>query len=511
MIKHEGDKWVLYSKDGSEILSTHDTEQEAKDREAEIIAAVAAKESAPLVESRRLADTWDRSLTETAIDKAGNLSGIIVVEGLSANRNDYTKAALESGRAIFAGKPIFINHPTRREMHERPERDERDRVGRLPDERDIFVEALPDGRHALKFRSGKLSKTADWLAVKIREGISGAMSINAQGSGKEDGDNFIVEAFTAAHSLDFVTEASAGGVAMVEAQRSPTETALDYNLLTFETLVEARPDIVNDIATRERCKAYGEKRELGNLREVYKMTKTQTTGLAQRVATLETQLGQASKKERELKAEQIVTGALVKESPQVQKRVRRLVEGTRRAFVEQDPGSTMPGELAPIDPDAQAGDPPKIELPPDAAALPEAAQAVFLETYTAHLAEGEDMAVHKAWAAVSAAGWIKQGDTWTKLEPEEVAAAVLSDDVESEVEIVSEESLRAAIKAAVDDERAYLAEVTGAGQITGMGAGTEPGQPVDAEQSRASLKEAYMESGMTEEQAELAAAGRPVR
>jgi hypothetical protein len=36
LIKHEGEKWVLYSKDGSKKLGEHDSEQQAKDQEAAI-------------------------------------------------------------------------------------------------------------------------------------------------------------------------------------------------------------------------------------------------------------------------------------------------------------------------------------------------------------------------------------------------------------------------------------------------------------------------------------------
>jgi hypothetical protein len=45
MLKKAGSKWVLYSKDGSKKLGTFDTEKEAKERERQIIAAQAAKES----------------------------------------------------------------------------------------------------------------------------------------------------------------------------------------------------------------------------------------------------------------------------------------------------------------------------------------------------------------------------------------------------------------------------------------------------------------------------------
>ena len=33
MIRHEGDKWVLYTKDGSKVLGRHDTEGDAEAQE----------------------------------------------------------------------------------------------------------------------------------------------------------------------------------------------------------------------------------------------------------------------------------------------------------------------------------------------------------------------------------------------------------------------------------------------------------------------------------------------
>ena len=35
MIKHEGEKWVLYSADGSKTLGTYDSEEAAQERERE--------------------------------------------------------------------------------------------------------------------------------------------------------------------------------------------------------------------------------------------------------------------------------------------------------------------------------------------------------------------------------------------------------------------------------------------------------------------------------------------
>ena len=36
VIKKEGNKWVLYSKDGSKVLGRHDTKEDAKKQEAAI-------------------------------------------------------------------------------------------------------------------------------------------------------------------------------------------------------------------------------------------------------------------------------------------------------------------------------------------------------------------------------------------------------------------------------------------------------------------------------------------
>lgn len=36
MIKKEGNQWKLYSKDGSKVLSSHDTKEEAEHREKQV-------------------------------------------------------------------------------------------------------------------------------------------------------------------------------------------------------------------------------------------------------------------------------------------------------------------------------------------------------------------------------------------------------------------------------------------------------------------------------------------
>ncbi len=66
------------------------------------------------------------------------------------------------------------------------------------------------------------------------------------------------------------------------------------------------------------------------------------------------------------------------------------------------------------------------------------------------------------------------------------------------------EAMKEAIDAAVKTEVEYLAGITESGKIRGMGATQQPGETPDKQ----ALKESFMRTGMTEEQAEIAAQGR---
>lgn len=153
--------------------------------------------------------------------------GVLLCEGTSLNRNRYSVPALQSAVAVFAGQPIFVDHPGRGEQSDRPERSVRDLVGRLPGPDGFRLEAGDDGRQRLCFQGARLSESAAWLSTLIREGIAGDMSISASGTGQQEGDIFAVESFTAdaPASLDFVTRAAAGGRARLRESDSSKEAA----------------------------------------------------------------------------------------------------------------------------------------------------------------------------------------------------------------------------------------------------------------------------------------------
>ncbi len=156
-------------------------------------------------------ESW-RPITESApaTMSDGGLDGVVLVEGLSANRIRYSRAVLEQAIPVFAGALIYADHNL---PHEPPERSIRNVVGRLPGPEGFSVETLPDGRACLRFRGGIISEAAAWLKTMLREGILGDMSINAAGKGYQEREEFVVTEFAPEYpaSLDFVTRAAAGG------------------------------------------------------------------------------------------------------------------------------------------------------------------------------------------------------------------------------------------------------------------------------------------------------------
>ncbi len=145
---------------------------------------------------------------------------VIIVEGDSANGRRYTSAALQSGIAVFSGRPIFADHPTAMEETQRPERSVRDVAGRLGQ---AYVGKDKNGTPALR-APVVMSEAETGLRTKIKEGIIGDLSIHAQGSGKRNADGvFVVESFVAhPHtSVDLVTVGAAGGY--VDLQESVRE------------------------------------------------------------------------------------------------------------------------------------------------------------------------------------------------------------------------------------------------------------------------------------------------
>lgn len=448
-----------------------------------------------------------------SIDKDGNLSGRVVVGGMSSNGNDYLEAALHTVGGVFAGKPVYVDHPTRTEETDRPERSVRDLVGKLPESlADFYVDTIKEGpfagRKATFFRNGKLSATAGWLGTLIKEKIAGDMSINAIGAG-QGGPNhtFAVEAFTDATSLDFVTRAGAGGKGVLESAGRP---AADIHRVLLETLTvaevaEVAPHIVNEIATRERQKAYGEKKELTESKEALSMAQSKLNGtqiaLAEAIGRLRTyrMTEQTSKGQGVVEAE--LSAAKLPESATTH--VRRLMEAHVHQFAVE---ATNAEPVLPTGSGLKPGDPPTIELPPDVAELPADGQQLWLGGYMENIAKGEEQAIHIAWAKVYSDGWIKGDQGWKKETPIPAPGEALP------IPMTAAE-LKKRTGDVIKEVRALFAQQTNAGQPVGVGASaaqvaggrtTESGEP-DKEQ--AALTEAF-KGLLPDGEAKVAAMGR---
>jgi len=157
-------------------------------------------------------------LAEAAKDDAGLFPGsTIVVEGLSANHNEYTKAALESGVEIFEGAKLVADHELEEGEAARPEGSIHDVIGKVTNVR----LGERDGRSVL-LGDVFISESETKIRTKVKEGILGDLSIRAWGAGTRAKDgHFVVESFQPHPytNIAMVTVGAAGGKLVSESRQ----------------------------------------------------------------------------------------------------------------------------------------------------------------------------------------------------------------------------------------------------------------------------------------------------
>lgn len=189
---------------------------------------------------------------------------IILKPGLSDNGTYYPVEVLRDAASIFAGVKCYADHPSDGEN----ERSVRDIVGEI-------IESWFDG----KFIRGEMviSRSAEWLITMISEGIIGDLSIHALGKTKVTRiDGVLVReviSITKALSVDFVTQAAAGGrVEKILSESAGYAAGLRLiDQLSPDEMISARPDIFEKLkkSIREEIlsEANGNFQELEDLRE----------------------------------------------------------------------------------------------------------------------------------------------------------------------------------------------------------------------------------------------------
>jgi hypothetical protein len=188
--------------------------------------------------------TANRAKREVVLD--------LIREGFGNKRDNhyYGREVLQEAYGAFEGAKMYIDHldpEAARKMNGMP-RSVKDLGGRI-----LETELVTDdeGRTVIRGRA-KIAQPWLWELIENDPGLLG-VSINAWGKAKsgsmEGRQARIVEGISKVGSVDWVTEAGAGGkvVSLVEAQlEQEQEPDMDSDL-NLERLAEERPDLYEDL------------------------------------------------------------------------------------------------------------------------------------------------------------------------------------------------------------------------------------------------------------------------
>ena len=224
------------------------------------------------------------SLTEAKIKK-GIATIIILKHGFNADKSHYyPKELLAREYQIFEGLKMYADHPTPSEERERPERSVRDWVGTLSNVR------LDESGNIIGDAIIVKLWLQDTLAALEANNLLKEMGVSINAIGKavntliEGVQTALVDHFIVARSVDFVTEAGAGGgVLLYEAVAH-----YDIDLIDLVALRERRPDLVEVIESE--------------IRNQYKEGEMDKDEKDTTIATLEAQVSTVTKERDELAA-----------------------------------------------------------------------------------------------------------------------------------------------------------------------------------------------------------------
>jgi len=200
----------------------------------------------------RLSESFTIAIEE--VTEEGIADGIlpirIIVPGFNSSKNrHYSEAAVADAGRIFEGSKMYADHQTEAEEEAMPERSIKNWVATL---KETKVSESGNAIGVAHIHAGWFQEMVSNLYKAGNLGQLGT-SINCLGKGSKqtiDGtDTISVEGLERGNfgSVDFVTEAGAGGQAGL--RESAHDSFLDVELVDLATLREARPDLVKTIET----------------------------------------------------------------------------------------------------------------------------------------------------------------------------------------------------------------------------------------------------------------------
>jgi len=229
-------------------------------------------------------------LTEASIDK-GMAKITVIKAGFNASKDRYYPLdTLCRDYSVFEGLKMYADHPSVSDETNRPERSIRDWVATLKNVRMENDAVVGEAQIVEPWMQEKLATLRDKNMLPEM-----GVSINAVGAASEatiEGvkTNYI-ERIARGRSVDFVTEAGAGGlVEMYEADRD-----IDIDFVSLNTLKERRPELVKEIETSVRNSLMKEVKKHMELEEEIKELKESNTTLATENETLKTEKANAEK------------------------------------------------------------------------------------------------------------------------------------------------------------------------------------------------------------------------
>lgn len=187
-------------------------------------------------------------LREAVVDADARTVDVVLIRpGWSLNGKYYSPDVLARSVGLFEGVKAYADHPSREALRRGEGRSVRDVTGIYTDVRLGEDGALRATRKVYRTPAGDAVWPLVLESIGAEQPVIG-LSINAVGRAKHgamDGrEGWIVEAITAAHSVDDVTEPAAGGGFMaLTAGHDDLVTDL-LGALDYEEYIAARPEFV---------------------------------------------------------------------------------------------------------------------------------------------------------------------------------------------------------------------------------------------------------------------------
>ena len=195
-------------------------------------------------ESRNLLNHYT-SLEEATLDTKGIAKIVVIAPGFGnpVDNHYYPAETLARDYPVFEGAKMYADHQTEEEEKQRPEGSIREWVASLKNVR--FEEGVGIVGDAIIIEPWLQQKLAALRDKKLLSEMG--ISIRAAGVGTKDKidgkETNVVDRITQVRSVDFVTEAGAGGGVLLY----ETEKEFDIDVISLGVLRERRPDLVSSI------------------------------------------------------------------------------------------------------------------------------------------------------------------------------------------------------------------------------------------------------------------------